>query len=846
MSNWLKNLFSPPEKTAPWDNSRDPGKKPPVQPARAEESVTHKEQGDAHLGKGNLEEAKACYRHAIALNPDYAKAYSNLGFVLNEQGLHEEAEHCLKTALSIDPKIADAHYMLGTIFQLQGKREDAISHFRKALEIEPDSEIIYRDLCYALFQHGKIEDAKQVIGKGIAINPGLPDFHYYLGNLHKHTGELDKAAACYRTALSIQPAYVEVHYNLGLVLQELGNLGEAIDSYRKAVSLKPDFAEAHYNMGVAFFKDQGRLPESEASFRRALEINPDYAEAHYNLGNTLKNRGRLTEAETSYRRALGIKPDYAEAHLNLGNILKERGLLAEAEASYRQALQVKPDYVEAHSNLGAILLDQGRMPETEDAYRNVLLHKPEHGHAMGQLFHVRRHLCEWRTVHEDDTRLLAFFEQNQPADISPFVLLANPSFNAQSQQLAAKLYAGHHYKAQIESKPYSSGIRTAHKRLRIGYLSADFHAHATMHLLAGVLEYHDSQSFTIYLYSYGPDIKDAGKTRIEAACDFFSDVRELSDELISKQILADEIDILVDMKGYTKDTRSGITAYRPAPIIISWLGYPGTLGHPRLADYIIGDSVVTPLEHAGHFSETLALMPHCYQPNDRERAIGACPSRYDAGLPETGFVFCSLNQSYKITPEMFTLWCRLLAAVPGSVLWLLESHPVAQTNLRCEAKARDIDPGRLVFAAKREQTGHLGRLQLADLALDTYPVTSHTTASDALWAGVPLITRMGETFASRVAASILQTMGFPELVTTSNENYFSLALDLAQDTSRLADIKQTLATRRLTSPLFDTERFTRDLERLYRAIWDQEVAGERKPVVLAAKNNASINPSVNE
>ena len=356
--------------------------------------------------------------------------------------------------------------------------------------------------------------------------------------------------------------------------------------------------------------------------------------------------------------------------------------------------------------------------------------------------------------------------------------------------------------------------------------------------MAGILENRNTENFDVYLYSYGVEAKDTSRSRVEKACEVFHNISDLSDEAAAQQILTDEIDILIDLKGYTTNARLGIQVLRPAPIIVSWLGYPGTLGHERLADYIIGDATVTPLEHAEHFSETLALMPYCYQPNDNTRPIGACPTRKEAGLPETGFVFATFNQAYKITPEMFDIWCRLLEAAPNSVLWILEPHEVAQENLRREMTARGVDSSRLIFAPKMAQTEHLGRLQFVDLAVDTFPYCSHTTASDALWAGVPLVTKMGETFASRVAASILRTMDLAELVTDNDDDYFNVALSLAQNPEKLAAIKQKIAVQKQTTPLFDTQKFARDLERLYQTIWAQELLGERKAVVLGFKTKS--------
>ncbi len=333
-------------------------------------------------------------------------------------------------------------------------------------------------------------------------------------------------------------------------------------------------------------------------------------------------------------------------------------------------------------------------------------------------------------------------------------------------------------------------------------------------------------------YSYG-DTDDAVTAQARSHCDVFREVAEWPDGDVAGLIATDGIDILVDLKGFTRDTRLEIPAQRPAPLIVSWLGYPGSLGHARLADYIIGDAVVTPLTHAAHFSETLALMPYCYQPNDRGRQIGTTPSRAQAGLPDAGFVFCSFNQNFKFNPQSFDVWCRLLLAVPGSVLWLLPTSEVAMANLKREAVARGVNGERLIFTTMLPLSEHLARLQLADLALDTFPYNSHTTGSDALWAGVPMVTRCGDTFASRVAASLLTAAGVPELVTHSWDEYFALAKSLAWDPQRLLGLREKLVRGRLEVPLFDTVRFTRDLERMYRNMWAQQRAGSpRQPIVL--------------
>ncbi|MEI6745200.1 MAG: tetratricopeptide repeat protein [Methylococcaceae bacterium] len=685
----------------------------------------------------------------------------------------------------------------------------------------------------AFYNQGLFEEA---VKYAVTLLTRFPDYGFgwkALGAALVSSGRFNEALAANRKNIELTPDDADAHYNLGNTLKTLTNLKEAEICYRNAIFLNPNFDKAYCNLGI-ILKDQGKLEEATSCYLKALAINPDFDRAYSNLSIVLKEQGKLEESEKSCRRALKLNPKLVEAHYNLGNTLNERGLLQEAEQCYRQAIAIKSDYANAYYNLGNLLRDQKRLIETAECYENALRCIPQNKNYLLAWIFIRRHLCEWRT--EDQEKLAVCFDEGQTDVANPFMLLALQNFTPQHISYAGQLFSDYKYHANLITAPLSTKIIHSHQKLRIGYLSADLHSHATVYLIAGILENRNTAAFDVYLYSYGAEYKDEQRSRVEEACEVFRNVRELSDEAIAQQILADEIDILVDLKGYTQNTRLGITALRPAPVIISWLGYPATLGNKRLADYIIGDATVTPLKNAEHFSETLALMPHCYQPNDNQRPIGARPTREEVGLPENAFVFCTFNQSYKITPEMFGVWCRLLDAVPNSVLWMLTPpHEVAQENLRREMEARNVDSSRLIFAPKMEQTAHLGRLQLADLAVDTFPYTSHTTASDALWAGVPLVTKLGETFASCVAASILRTMDLAELVTEKDDDYFNVTLSLAQNPEKFAAIKQKIAIQKQISPLFDTPRFARDLERLYQTIWAQELKGERKAVVLESE-----------
>ena len=383
--------------------------------------------------------------------------------------------------------------------------------------------------------------------------------------------------------------------------------------------------------------------------------------------------------------------------------------------------------------------------------------------------------------------------------------------------------------------PLHAGVtRTEGAKLRIGYLSPDFREHAVSYLLAEVFERHDRSRYAVSAYALGPADASAMRQRLRAGFDTFREIGALTHEAAAQVIAEDRIDILVDLSGYTMNSGLPITALRPAPVQVSWLGYPGTLGDARLADYLIGDAVVSPLTHAAHFSETLALMPNCFQPSDRQRVMGATPARAAAGLPAQGFVFCCFNQSYKIAPAVFDIWCRLLAQVPGSVLWLLGVSDAVRGNLAREAQQRGVAPERLIYAPQVDYAGHLARYPLADLFLDTLPFNAGATANDALWAGVPLVTCIGDAYAGRMAASLLNAAGLPELITETPEAYYRLALALATGPDQLAKIRNKLAANRTNCALFDSERFTRDLERLFGRMWTDYRAGKRQPIVLGS------------
>lgn len=516
----------------------------------------------------------------------------------------------------------------------------------------------------------------------------------------------------------------------------------------------------------------------------------------------------------------------AEDAKRRGNDFMAQRDFAQAAACYEEALRLVPAFPEALNNLGLACLEMEQYEKAQSLLEQALAQKASLKEAHFNLALISQQACLWAGRERHIGEVLARIRDDNGRPLPPFSLLAVPEFTPADLLRANRNWARRFMPPSVSQR----SARDRHGRLRIGYLSADFHEHATTQLLAGVLEMHDRERFDIHAYSIGPDRDDAARARVRRACHVFRDFRLLDDAAAADRIAADEVDVLVDLKGYTQDSRPMINALRPAPVIVNWLGYPCTMGERRLADYVIGDPTVTPPEHAADFSETLALMPHCYQPNDHLRAIGGPVTRAEEGLPADALVFCCFNQAYKITPSAFDVWCRILTAVPGSVLWLMEAGGIAIANLRREAEARGVAASRLIFAKHKPAKEHLARIRLADIALDTSPYCSHTTASDALWAGVPLVTMIGSTFASRVAASLLNAVNLPELIATDAASYLRIVLHLARQPGKLDRVRARLSAQRLQAPLFDTERFTRALEALYAAIWQHARDGSQGPV----------------
>jgi protein O-GlcNAc transferase len=604
-------------------------------------------------------------------------------------------------------------------------------------------------------------------------------------------------------------------------LHRAGRRADAAKIYEAILRQSPRDFYALYFLGFSHF-ESGDFEHAAQLIGEAVRVNPQSPDALYNLGCALQRLQRHDHAVAAFDGALAIRPDYVEALVNRGAALVALTKYEPAAASIDRALQLSPDDVEALANRAALWFEIRHYNRAAEDFAKVLERAPDFPCARGNLALARAYCCDWRLAQQDREQITAALRAGKPA-IPPHaavLLLDHPG----DQLLSARQWAASQSSAAspVQARRSTGG----HPRLRIGYVSADFHQHATAMLIVGVLEQHDRERFEIFAISFGPDDGSALRKRIVAGCDHFFDVSSATDQEIAQRMAELEIDIAVDLKGFTLHCRPGIFARRPAPIQVNYLGHPGTTGAEYI-DYILADRTVIPPDHEQYYSERVVVVPGCYQANDARRAIGKVPSRGDAGLPDRGFVFCCFNNGCKITKEVFAVWMRLLHAVEGSVLWLLAGNDDATSNLRRAARLAGIDDNRLVFAPHLEPESHLARHALADLFLDTWPCCAHTAASDALWAGLPLLTIEGPTFAGRVAASALQAVGVPELVTHSPHEYEKCALELARSPEVVARLKGRVGRRCSTHPLFDTAGFTQNLERAYLQMLNHHRVGAR-------------------
>jgi protein O-GlcNAc transferase len=696
------------------------------------------------------------------------------------------------------------------------------------------------DALLHFYSKGKLGDAESLAITITDTYPRYPLAWKVLASIYLQTGQLVESVRAGRTIVELSPTDPQAHNNLGSALEQQGDLEGAFQNFTEAIALSPDFFLAHFNMGV-LQRHRGELEEARQSFHRAIALDDKHAGAYNSLGVTLGELGQWSAAESSYRQAIECNSQHAGAHRNLGGVLQHTGRYREAEASYRTAIQINQKFDDALNDLCSLLLEvdrfadaevsglaaikanplnfrafnnlagvyqsQGRLAEAAELYRSASELQPSSTLPRAQWLHQQQHMCDFT---EFGCLVGASRQLGIVGDAIPPFIVLTWSDNPEHHLSRARTYCKETFKEAPQALPAKPIERPA--RLKIGYFSADFHDFPGMYLMAGLLESHDRERFEVYAFSYGPDKDDAMRRRIVAAVDHFIDIREMPTQEVVDLSREHGIDIALHRNGHTKGTRTELFQHRLAPVQISYLGYPGTLGADFI-DYLVADPVVIPEEERQYYSEKIIYLPDTYQPNDNTRQIAETnTTRADFGLPEEGFVLCCFNQNYKISPREFDIWMRVLGQVEGSVLWLLKSNRWAEENLKKEAEHRGIDPSRVIFAEKIPHAEHLARHKHADLFVDTFNYNAHTTASDALWSGLPVVTKQGRQFAARVAASLLTAVGLPELITESEEDYERLILELAANPEKLIAIKETLKANLQTEPLFDTHRYARQFE----------------------------------
>jgi predicted O-linked N-acetylglucosamine transferase (SPINDLY family) len=715
--------------------------------------------------------------------------------------------------------IQEAYRQAAAAFRA-GDLEGAQARCRGLLRQQPDHFEALSLLGIVAAHRGDAAEALRLLERAAAVNPESAVAHNNLGNALRDSRRYDDALRAYRRALEIDPGYASAHLNLGILLMETGRPAQALPHLDTFVARQPADPLGHLRRGMALL-ESGRADEALVSIDRALALAPAGPAAHTARGAALRALRRHTEALGAYERAVALAPNDGIAHYNRGVALAELGRLEEAATSYRRAIALRPDLADAHHNLGNICRELKRHREAIESYKRALSLRPDYPFLVGALLFTRHQICDW----SDTTRATAEIEARAlkgEAVTPPFALLSL-SGSAAAQRQAAAVWG----QRKIARSPECAAPprRQASDRIRVGYYSRDFRNHAVSYLLVQMFELHDRRRFEWIGFSFGPARDDPMRRRVAAAFDRFIDADAMSDAAVARLSREIGIDVAVDLTGFTDGARTGVFACRPAPVQVSYMGFPGTLG-VEFIDYLIADPVLVPAGAERFYAERIVRLPSTYMASDRSRSVSARHlTRAEAGLPPQAFVFCCFNNSYKILPDRFEQWMRILARVDGSVLWLLLDNAHAADNLRAAARRSGIAPERLVFAPRVSVEEHLARHRLADLFLDTAPYGAHTSANDALWMGVPVLTCPGETFASRVAASLLHAAGLPELVVPTAERYEAVAVELARDARLLARLRARLEAARDDSPLFDTLRLTRQFEAAYAEMHRRHVAG---------------------
>ncbi|MBF0461518.1 MAG: tetratricopeptide repeat protein [Magnetococcales bacterium] len=736
-----------------------------------------------HMGLGNAEQALFCWQQALRIRPDYVEACTNMSVLLQALNRFEEAEVVCRQALHIHPDHAEAHYNLGNLLKALHHFAEAEVAYRRALHNQADHAAAYANLGVLLQDQHRFAEAEAAYGQALRIQPDYADAHYNLGNLLKQQNRPTEAEAAYRWALRSKPAHAEALNNLGVLLQESKQVEAAEATYRNALHIKPDYADAHNNLGH-LLKEMHRFAEAEAAYCQALRLQPDHAEAHSNWGVFLQERQRLAEAEMAYRHALRIQPNHAETHFNLGVLLQELQRSEEAEVAYREAIRLKPDYAEAYNNLGNLLRDSGHLDEAETSYRQAMTRDADYTDAYSGLL----------------------FTQNYRSNPMREEMLADA--RRFGQQVAAK------------AQPMQHKVNPADidRRLRIGLVSGDLRNHSVGYFLEGVLAALDPALLELFAYATST-LEDALTQKFRAIIPHWRTVQALSDADLARLIRSDAIDILLDLSGHTTHNRLSMFAWKPAPVQISWLGYCATTGVAAM-DYFLGDAITLPGGDNNQFVEKPWCLPDCYlcfTPPDLAIPLAPLPA-----CTQGVVTFGCFNNLAKVTDAVVACWAQILMAVPDSRLFCKNAmlgDPAMQRRILERFQHADIAPDRLLLAGYQTRQDHFKSYQRVDIALDPFPYPGVTTSVEALWMGVPVLTKKGDCFLARQGETLLSAAGLPDWIACDTDDYVAKAIGFANDLPRLATVRAGLRQQVLDSPLFDAPRLANSLTQAWQEMW---------------------------
>jgi predicted O-linked N-acetylglucosamine transferase (SPINDLY family) len=754
---------------------------------------------------------------SLKLDSNQPDIFRNLGIYYHMAEDFVNAVDSYDKAISLNSQTAFLYYEKATIQIDMQYFKEAVENFDKAIQLDSSYLDAYNGKAVALMELKLYEKALLCFDSLIKLKSDVAEFYANRGEvllrMHRH----NEALQDYVYAIQIKPRYEEAYFKCGVIYSILERYEDALESYKGALQLNSNYIEALFNRGNVY-SILKRYDDALESYNDALQINSDLVEAHFNRGHVFDLLRRFEESLESYDHAIKLRPDYAEAHFNRGHVFDLLRLYDEALENYDRAIKLRPDYAEAHTNRGAILDRLKRHDEALESYDCAIHFKPNIDYLLGNVLHCKMQLCDWVNYDQYSSKLVGEVkDKNKGA--APFVLLSLTD-DGDVQKKSAEVFITDKYSLGISLPKISKHLK--HQKIRIGYFSEDFHEHPVSYLLAELFELHDRNQFELFGFSLGVNSQDALRKRIEIAFDHFLDVAGESDEKIALIAREMEIDIAVDLGGLTGGMRTKIFANRAAPIQVNYLGYAGTMGADFI-DYIIGDEFLIPRESQRHFSEKIVYLPGTYMVNDSTLKLSQeLLSRKSLGLPEDAFIFCCFNAPYKITPSTFFSWMRILKSVNNSVLWLSKMNDTAANNLKSTAAGCGVDADRIIFASRTISVNeHLKRIQLADLFLDTFPYNAHTTANDALRVGLPLLTLIGDSFASRVAGSLLVSVNLPELIKKSQDDYEALAIELAKNPDKLRLIRNKLASNLPGADFLNTARYTRQLESAFIEMFER-------------------------